>query len=188
MDDMGTNQLPKSSNYQYIFKRMVFMIRKITFTLIVSWILLAACTGQEIPGIGAYPEPGSPDDTVVSPPYPDFEPPYPAPWEPAPGDENLVRSDVSIKEQDILTLESYPPQYMLNLAGALPTPCNQLRVKVNPPDNQNQIQVEVYSLVKPDEICIEMLEPFEASIPLGSYTSGEYTVLVNGEQAGVITP
>jgi len=32
------------------------------------------------------------------------------------------------------------------------------------------------------------LEPFEESIPLGSYTSGEYKVLVNGKQAGVIAP
>ena len=155
------------------------MVRKITFTLIVCGTLLTACAGQGAPGPGAYPEPGSPGDAVDSPP---------APWEPAPGDENLVRGEVSIKGQDVLVQESFPPQFVLKLSGALPTPCHQLRVKVNDPDPQNQIQVEVYALAKPDEICVQMLEPFEESIPLGSYTSGEYTVLVNGTQAGVIAP
>lgn len=164
------------------------MVLKITFTLLVSGIVLAACAGQGIPDLGAYPEPGSPDNPVVSPPYPGIEAPYPAPWEPAPGDESLVRGEVSIKEQDVLVQESFPPQFVLKLSGALPTPCHQLRVKVNDPDPQNQIQVEVYALAKPDEICVQMLEPFEESIPLGNYTSGEYTVLVNGTQAGVIAP
>jgi hypothetical protein len=167
---------------------MEIMIRQIMFTLIISAVLLAACAGQGLPDSGAYPEPGSPDDTVVSPPYPGLEQPYPAPWEPAVGDENLVRGEAFIEEQDILVLESFPPQFVLRLSGALPTPCHQLRVKVNGPNAQDQIQVEVYSLAKPDEICIQVLEPFEESIPLGSYTSGEYAVLVNGKQAGVIAP
>jgi hypothetical protein len=33
-----------------------------------------------------------------------------------------------------------------------------------------------------------MLEAFEADISLGSYSSGSYTVLVNGEEAGQINP
>ncbi|HLE52366.1 MAG TPA: hypothetical protein VI755_09895 [Anaerolineales bacterium] len=164
------------------------MIRQIMFTLFISELLLAACAGQSIPGTGAYPEPGSPGDIIVASPYPGFEQPYPAPWEPAVGDENLVRGEVFIEEQEVIVLESFPPQFMLKLSGALPTPCHQLRVKVNDPNPQNQVQVEVYSLAKPDEICIQVLKPFEESIPLGSYTSGKYEVLVNGKQAGVIAP
>ena len=164
------------------------MIRQIMLPLIVSGVLLAACAGQSIPGTGAYPEPGSPSDIIVASPYPGFEQGYPAPWEPAVGDENLVRGEVFIEKQEVIVQESFPPQFVLKLSGALPTPCHQLRVKVNGPDAQNQIQVEVYSLAKPDEICIQVLEPFEESIPLGSYTSGEYKVLVNGKQAGVIAP
>ena len=56
------------------------------------------------------------------------------------------------------------------------------------PDDNDQINVNVYSLVDPAEICIQVLEKFESNIPLGSYSSGNYTVLVNGEPVGEINP
>jgi hypothetical protein len=137
-----------------------------------------------------YPEPtvgGSPGDVVVSPPYP--APGYETPpaWMPAPGDEKLVRGEVFIDEKQLLTLEIYPPQVMLHLKGSLPTPCHQLRVKVNGPDDQNSIQVEVYSLAKPDEICIQVLAPFDVNIPLRNFPAGKFMVWVNGEKVGEIT-
>jgi hypothetical protein len=57
-------------------------------------------------------------------------------------------------------------------------------VIANPPDDQNQIQVEVYSVIDPEQMCIQVLEPLEANIGLGSFPSGHYTVFVNGEQVG----
>jgi hypothetical protein len=72
--------------------------------------------------------------------------------------------------------------------GSLPTPCHELRAVVSEPNAQNQIPVEMYSLVDPNVECIQMLEAFEADISLGSYSSGSYTVLVNGEEAGQINP
>ena len=75
-------------------------------------------------------------------------------------------------------------QINLVLRGELPTPCNQLRIKVTPPDAQNLIQVNVYSVVDPDQICTQVLEPFEAVVSLGSFTSGKYSVYVNGEYLG----
>lgn len=111
----------------------------------------------------------------------------PAPWQPAPSDKNLERGEVFLQSTDIRTLESLPPQFMLSLKGSLPTPCHQLRVQVSPPDAQNEIQVEVYSLVDPQEICIQMLQDFEVNIPLGSFASGRYQVVVNGEQVGEIS-
>ena len=35
--------------------------------------------------------------------------------------------------------------------------------------------------MEPDTVCIQVLEPFEAGILLGSYASGSYSVFVNGE-------
>ena len=70
------------------------------------------------------------------------------------------------------------------LAGDLPTPCNQLRAKINPPDTENKIVVDVYSVVDPNQVCVQVLEPFEASIDLGAFPTGHYTVWVNGEMAG----
>ena len=81
-------------------------------------------------------------------------------------------------------MESYPVQIMLALKGSLPTPCNQLRVVDNPPDKQNRIQVEVYSVLDPEQMCAQVLEPFEANIGLGSFPRGHYSVWVNGEMVG----
>ena len=102
---------------------------------------------------------------------------------PRPGDDALVRGAVFVDSVDLLTMESYPLQFMLVIAGNLPTPCDQLRVAVNPPDSENKILVDVYSLTAPDAICIEVLQPFSQNIPLGSFPSGHYTIWINGEKA-----
>ena len=87
----------------------------------------------------------------------------------------------SLNSSELLTLESSPLQFTLALKGSLPTPCNQLRVDVSPPDSENKIIVDVYSVVKADEICAQVVEPFEENVPLGSFPAGHYTLWVNGE-------
>jgi len=132
-----------------------------------------------------YPEPSEADSD-----QPQQEPPLAVPppsdheYAPVSGDEVLTRGNVYIDASEIILLESYPVQVELVLIGNLPTPCNQLRAITSPADDQNRIQVEVYSLIGQDVICTQVLEPFEAKIPLGSYTEGSFTVLVNGEAVG----
>ncbi|MBN1148724.1 MAG: hypothetical protein JXA78_15800 [Anaerolineales bacterium] len=137
-----------------------------------------------------YPGPGeSPDDIVSSPLYPgplDPAPGEPAPWIPAPGDQLLERGNVYIDEKQVLVLESFPPQFRLIVRGSLPTPCHQLRVHIPEPDQAKRIHIEVYSLTKPGEMCIQVLEPFEVQIPLEGLPSGRFTVWVNGEQVSEI--
>jgi len=99
----------------------------------------------------------------------------------APADSNLLRGNAYLDSADLLTLESYPLQFMLALKGDLPTPCNQLRVDVSPPDAENKIQVDVYSLTRPDRVCAQVLKSFEENVSLGSFPSGHYTLWVNGE-------
>jgi hypothetical protein len=103
------------------------------------------------------------------------------------GDDKLIRGEVTISEKELQVQENEPDQYVLFLSGTLPTPCHQLRVTISEPDEKNQIDVDIYSVVDPAEICIQVLEPFEANIPLGSYPSGEYSVFVNGQSVGEIT-
>ena len=110
-----------------------------------------------------------------------------SPLDPIPGENKMKRGETTIAESDVLLLESYPVQVMMNLKGTLSTPCHHLRAKINQPDAQNRIQVEVYSLYNPDEICIQMLQEFDTSIPLGSYPGGSYTVWLNGKQVGEFT-
>jgi hypothetical protein len=162
------------------------MFRKSVVTLLTLAILLSACSGLPIPGTDVTPEPEGPDSPVESPPDTTGEEPAQAPWGPAPGDENLARGEAFVDQTDILVLESFPLQFVLSLSGSLPTPCHQLRVEVSDPDDQDRIQVDVYSLVDPGQVCIQVLEPFEANINLGSFASGNYTVWVNGEQVGEI--
>jgi hypothetical protein len=57
---------------------------------------------------------------------------------------------------------------------------------VSEPDAQRRIEVQVYRLMDPAGICIQMLEAFDVSIPLGQLDSGTYTVLLNGTVVGEI--
>ena len=106
------------------------------------------------------------------------------PLAPQPGDENRVRGEIFLQEASLVIRESFPPQVSLTLRGDLPTPCHALRAVLNPPDGENKIIVEAYSVVDPDRICTQVLQPFEESLDLGTYPGGHYTVWVNGEMAG----
>jgi hypothetical protein len=110
-----------------------------------------------------------------------------SPLEPLPNEASLSRGDVIINSTDLIVMESDPLQIALQIEGTLPSPCHKLRVDLNEPDDQNRIVIEVYSLVDPNENCIQVIEPFEANIPLGSYPDGSYTVILNGEKVGDFT-
>jgi hypothetical protein len=136
-------------------------------------LILSACAGTISPDSGA--------DTATPEPAP-------APWEPSAGDDDQVRGEVFLESADIVELEGGRPGFGLRISGALPTPCHELRVVIAKPDDTNTIQVEIYSLIDPDEICIQVLEPLEATIPLGDYPSGAYQVVTNGVEIGKINP
>jgi hypothetical protein len=117
-------------------------------------------------------------DTPVS----SDDPATPRPEEPVLVPENgLMRGNVYIDSTDLLTLESYPLQFVLQITGNLPTPCHQLRVEVSPPDVQNKVMVDVYSVTDPAMMCIQVLEPFDKNVSLGSFPAGKYTLWVNGK-------
>jgi hypothetical protein len=151
----------------------------------------STATPYPVPGEpGPYPPAVAPyppaDQAVISPPYPGPQQPYPAPWQPQTADQNLQRGEAFVKYSDILVMESFPPQFLLNIQGSLPTPCHQLRVDVAPPDDQMQIQVSVYSIVDPNAICIQVLAPYDVNVPLEGLSTGQYTVIVNGDKVGSI--
>lgn len=105
-------------------------------------------------------------------------------FSPQPGDAGQSIGNVYLDSFELLILESYPIQVNLYLSGNLPTPCDQLRVKINDPDEGNRIFVEIYSVSDPDKMCIQVLEPFDTTISLGSFTPGHYEVYLNGEMVG----
>jgi hypothetical protein len=106
------------------------------------------------------------------------------PFAPKPGDEKLTHGNVYIDTSSLVIRESDPPQISLSINGDLPTPCNKLRVKIDAPDQENKIMVDVYSLIDPDKVCIQVLEPSQEYVDLGTFSTGHYSVWVNNKMAG----
>jgi hypothetical protein len=138
--------------------------------ILLAMTFLAAC---------APTQPPLPDTPVDSNTPPNSLPPI---YAPRPGDNALLRGEVYPDSTDLLAMESFPVQYSLILKGSLPTPCHKLRVVYHEPDAENKINLEVYSVADPNAACIQMIQPFEQSIHLGSFPAGHYTIWVNGNQ------
>ena len=161
--------------------------------------LLAACSGESPRGTVTLPAPEQPviatpiatnppptgtTPMMIEPPEQGAPKPINSAHLPQREDGNLARGNVTIDRSELLVMESYPIQVTLVLGGSLPTPCHELRVIAKPPDEENRIQVEAYSVTDPAQLCAQALEAFEANIGLGSFQSGHYSVWVNGEKAG----
>jgi hypothetical protein len=147
--------------------------------LFLMILLVTACAPVPQPTI-------EPDTPVTSPPVDTMPSPEPLknPFAPQPGDTNLTHGTVFLNEASLVIRESFPPQISLTLKGDLPTPCNQLRVEIHKPDADKKIVVDAYSVIDPDQVCTQVLQPFEEFIDLGTFPTGHYTVWVNGTLAG----
>lgn len=150
----------------------------------------------------AYP---APDTSVITSPYPAPDTgttgtsPYPAPeqaegnnittpFNPVPGEESMTKGAIYLDRIEVSVLtEDNPPTAGLYLAGSLPTPCAYLRLNMTAPDAENKIAIEAYSIADPAGVCIQVLQPFETLVSLGSFASGTYTIWVNGQQVGKYT-
>lgn len=139
------------------------------FIFLISLVFLCSACGTN-PNEPVSSDSSSPNDTTQSE------------YLPKPEDAMLLRSEAYIDSNDLLTLESFPLQFMLNVKGNVPTPCNELRVLVNPPDTENKIYVDVYSVISPDKVCVQTLTPFEVNVSLGSFPTGHYILFVNGSK------
>jgi len=164
------------------------MVKNIGIAMILMVFLLSACAP---PASGEPTQTPTPAQTADPNGIPgtsnEDEGSIPSPLEPLPNEENMVRGNVFIDNLEVLLLESFPIQAALQIQGSLPTPCHNLRADVNWSEGEPRIDVDLYSLAGPDAICVQVLEPFDTNISLGSFPEGEYTVWVNGEQVGEFT-
>jgi hypothetical protein len=179
------------------------MKRTATLLIIVAALLLAACstaTEQPAPPVDQAIEPTAyPEPQVVG--LPTITPSYPSPaesgssqggakvitnYKPQTSDGNLNRANVFIdmEASEILTMESAPVQVTILLKGDLPDPCHELRAVPTTDEAAKRVDLEVYTLAKKGGACITVLQPFEATIPLGSFSGGTYEVYINGEKLG----
>jgi hypothetical protein len=92
----------------------------------------------------------------------------------------------TVEEIDILTLESFPVQIFVIARGYLPNPCTEIyQISQEREGNSFFITIETYCS---QEVCIQIIAPFEEVIPLEVYglPAGTYTVEVNGVQGTFI--
>jgi hypothetical protein len=143
-------------------------IRKSILKIVLASILLTACAAQ--PASTSIPFPSQTNN----------------PYAPQSGDEAMMRGAAEIVSVSVEVTKTLPAPISVPLAYHLPTPCHQLRVNISQPDSQNRINLDVYGVALKDKPCALMAlsTPMEASISLGSFPSGHYTVWVNGQQAG----
>jgi hypothetical protein len=85
---------------------------------------------------------------------------------------------------DVLTLESFPPQYMLHVRAGLPSGCAQPLSNRIVGRQGNVIQVEVLNSLPDNAICTAIYGNYDLNINLGSdFTSGQtYKVQVNDKE------
>ncbi len=145
-------------------KRMQF------FSTSLLLLVLSACS--------LLPTPVPMPTATAVPPVP------PSGYEPQPGDEALQRdqAQVDLTNSKLVTMESFPIQVSAILNGTLSDPCHKLRVVSSV--EAERIDLQAYSVFDPATACILMIEPFNATIPLGNFGSGHYSVYVNGKLLG----
>ncbi|MDP1715319.1 MAG: hypothetical protein Q8L41_11310 [Anaerolineales bacterium] len=102
------------------------------------------------------------------------------PYRPQLEDTSLSIAGIELTSINLLERFDLDPfRVQLRLSGSLPSVCNELRIEVAPPNENFQVVMEVYSLANPNIRCEHVLQQFEASILLGVYSTGRYTVWVN---------
>lgn len=136
--------------------------------LMLIILLLVGCTTLPTPeptATAVVPYRITPDENLFVPQLEDVN------WQVA----TVTIMSVGLSEQ----YEFSPPRAMLTLVGYMPSVCNELRVNINPPDEDFNLYVDVYSLINPDVQCDNVFQQFETSILLGTYSPGRYAVWVN---------
>jgi len=108
------------------------------------------------------------------------------PYAPQASDSNLMAGDLIIDSSSVFLAKSQPPQVMVNFAYFQSTPCYQLRVEITGPDADKHINLKAYAVAEKDKPCALMAlsTPLQASLNLGSFPSGHYFVVLNGNQIG----
>jgi len=90
-------------------------------------------------------------------------------------------SPVTIDGARVVELEGSRSGYGLRITGTMPTPCHELRVEFSDPDEKDQIQVLVYAVSDPGQVCIQVLESFDVTIAIDPYDPALNRLEINKE-------
>jgi hypothetical protein len=108
------------------------------------------------------------------------------PYGPRSGDSDLLAEDIDTEWSRVFTAKSRPPQLLVSFTYFPPTTCHKLRVEVSKPNAENQIILKAYVVAAKDQDCATVVleDPLLATLNLGSFPEGLYTVVLNGDQIG----
>jgi len=107
------------------------------------------------------------------------------PYAPVTGDPGQQQAEITLTSVTLIErIELEPPRVAVVLQGLMPSVCNELRIEVRPPDESFRIILEAYSLVNPTVQCDNVFQQFEATVLLGTFSPGRYTVWVNETYSG----
>jgi hypothetical protein len=94
--------------------------------------------------------------------------------------DGVILTSTNLSERYDLT----PIRAELHVQGSMPSVCSELRIKVNPPDNQYQINIDIYGVTNQKLNCENVFQRFDTTILLGVYSPGQFTILVNDNIVG----
>jgi hypothetical protein len=100
--------------------------------------------------------------------------------------------DVSMKQDSVIftslglseRFDLTPIRTELHILASMPSVCSELRIKVNPPNNNYQINIEIYSVTNQKLNCENVFQQIDTTILLGAYSAGQYTIWVNDTLVG----
>jgi hypothetical protein len=109
------------------------------------------------------------------------------PYAPKTGDLGLKQDGVTLTSLSLSERYDLTPiRAELHVFGSMPSVCSELRIKVNPPNIEYQISIEIYSVADSKLICENVFQQVDTTILLGAYSAGQYTVWVNENLVGSI--
>jgi hypothetical protein len=99
------------------------------------------------------------------------------PYSPRSGDEKLARGGVMI-DKVARAAGAAPEETVLTIAGSLPTPCHELRLRIpQAPSPDGVIRIEAWSLADPDRVCAQVLTAFSVQVRT---PAAEGKIAING--------
>jgi hypothetical protein len=109
------------------------------------------------------------------------------PYAPKTGDLSLKEDGVTLTSLSLSERYDLTPiRAELHILSSMPSVCSELRIKVNPPNVEYQISIEIYSVADPKQNCENVFQQIETTILLGTYSAGQYTIWVNDIFVGSI--
>jgi hypothetical protein len=98
-------------------------------------------------------------------------------YQPKAGDESMTRGKAFF--DSVLFKDKGDGTATLTFKGSLPTPCNELRLEFS--NVGSELIFTGYSVIAKDQMCTEVIQPFEFELVLQNLGTAQYTVKVNDQ-------